>query len=91
MIPGELRGQRVEVAEAASVLSRLGLVTAYGHVSARSGISMLITPAAEVASWRAVRDEPLPRLWPHLRRRGEPGSRSLVVGPSLAREKESED
>jgi ribulose-5-phosphate 4-epimerase/fuculose-1-phosphate aldolase len=31
------------------VLSRLGLVTAYGHVSARSGPSMLITPAADLA------------------------------------------
>ncbi len=49
MIPGELRRQRVEVAEAANVLSRLGLVTAYGHVSARSGTSMLITPAADLA------------------------------------------
>ena len=31
------------------MLSRLGLVTAYGHVSARSGTSMLITPAADLA------------------------------------------
>jgi ribulose-5-phosphate 4-epimerase/fuculose-1-phosphate aldolase len=46
VIPAELRH---EVAEAASVLSRLGLVTAYGHVSARSGASMLITPAADLA------------------------------------------
>ena len=44
-----LRGLRVEVAEAANVLARLGLVTAYGHVSARSGASMLITPAADLA------------------------------------------
>jgi len=55
VIPAELRrqrvlrGLRVEVAEAANVLSRLGLVTAYGHVSARSGTSMLITPAADLA------------------------------------------
>ncbi len=37
------------MAEAANVLSRLGLVTAYGHVSARCGASMLITPAADLA------------------------------------------
>jgi ribulose-5-phosphate 4-epimerase/fuculose-1-phosphate aldolase len=40
---------RDEVAEAANVLARLGLVTAYGHVSARAGASMLITPAADLA------------------------------------------
>ena len=42
-------GLRHEVAEAANVLARLGLVTAYGHVSARAGESMLITPAADLA------------------------------------------
>ncbi len=42
-------GLRDEVAEAANVLARLGLVTAYGHVSARAGESMLITPAADLA------------------------------------------
>jgi HCOMODA/2-hydroxy-3-carboxy-muconic semialdehyde decarboxylase len=42
----QLRGQ---VAEAANVLAGLGLVTAYGHVSARAGESMLITPAADLA------------------------------------------
>jgi ribulose-5-phosphate 4-epimerase/fuculose-1-phosphate aldolase len=40
---------RGEIAEAARVLARLGLVTAYGHVSARAGKSMLITPAADLA------------------------------------------
>jgi HCOMODA/2-hydroxy-3-carboxy-muconic semialdehyde decarboxylase len=40
---------RTEVAEAANVLARLGLVTAYGHVSARAGEAMLITPAADLA------------------------------------------
>ena len=40
---------RGEVAEAARVLARLGLVTAFGHVSARAGDSMLITPAADLA------------------------------------------
>jgi HCOMODA/2-hydroxy-3-carboxy-muconic semialdehyde decarboxylase len=42
--------QRSELVEAAHVLSRLGLVTAYGHVSARAGTSMLITPAADLAT-----------------------------------------
>jgi HCOMODA/2-hydroxy-3-carboxy-muconic semialdehyde decarboxylase len=42
--------QRSELVEAAHVLSRLGLVTAYGHVSARAGASMLITPAADLAT-----------------------------------------
>jgi HCOMODA/2-hydroxy-3-carboxy-muconic semialdehyde decarboxylase len=41
---------RDEVAEAARVLSALGLVTAYGHVSARAGTAMLITPAADLAT-----------------------------------------
>jgi len=39
---------RRTVAEAANTLARLGLVTAYGHVSARAGEDMLITPAAGV-------------------------------------------
>ena len=42
--------QRSDLVEAAHVLSRLGLVTAYGHVSARAGASMLITPAADLAT-----------------------------------------
>jgi HCOMODA/2-hydroxy-3-carboxy-muconic semialdehyde decarboxylase len=42
-------GLRDEVAEAAHVLARLGLVTAFGHVSARVGGAMLITPAADLA------------------------------------------
>jgi ribulose-5-phosphate 4-epimerase/fuculose-1-phosphate aldolase len=48
---GVLRG---EVAEAARVLARLGLVTAFGHVSARAGDSMLITPAADLAGVTAA-------------------------------------
>jgi HCOMODA/2-hydroxy-3-carboxy-muconic semialdehyde decarboxylase len=40
--------QRVQVATAARVLSRLGLVTAFGHVSARTGEGFLITPAADL-------------------------------------------
>ena len=43
-------GLRDQVAEAARVLARLGLVTAFGHVSARAGGAMLITPAADLAS-----------------------------------------
>jgi HCOMODA/2-hydroxy-3-carboxy-muconic semialdehyde decarboxylase len=39
-----------EVAEAARVLSALGLVTAYGHVSARMGPAMAITPTADLAT-----------------------------------------
>ena len=46
---GPEAGLRDQVAEAANVLARLGLVTAYGHVSARAGESMLITPAADLA------------------------------------------
>jgi len=42
--------QRRDLVEAAHVLSRLGLVTAYGHVSARAGASMLITPAADLGT-----------------------------------------
>ena len=48
---GVLRGK---VAEAARVLARLGLVTAFGHVSARAGDSMLITPAADLAGVTAA-------------------------------------
>jgi ribulose-5-phosphate 4-epimerase/fuculose-1-phosphate aldolase len=46
---------REEVAEAARVLARLGLVTAFGHVSARAGEAMLITPAADLAGVTADR------------------------------------
>jgi HCOMODA/2-hydroxy-3-carboxy-muconic semialdehyde decarboxylase len=42
--------QRGDIVEAARVLSVLGLVTAYGHVSARAGGAMLITPAADLAT-----------------------------------------
>jgi HCOMODA/2-hydroxy-3-carboxy-muconic semialdehyde decarboxylase len=47
VIPGS--AARGEIAEAANVLAGLGLVTAFGHVSARWGESMLITPAADLA------------------------------------------
>jgi len=42
--------QRSDLVEAAHVLSRLNLVTAYGHVSVRAGASILITPAADLAT-----------------------------------------
>jgi HCOMODA/2-hydroxy-3-carboxy-muconic semialdehyde decarboxylase len=45
----EEAGRREEVAEAAHVLAGLGLVTAFGHVSARVDRAMLITPAADLA------------------------------------------
>jgi HCOMODA/2-hydroxy-3-carboxy-muconic semialdehyde decarboxylase len=48
MVPASM--QRKAIVEAAHVLSRLGMVTAYGHVSARAGASMLITPAADLAT-----------------------------------------
>ena len=54
----EERALRDEVAEAGRVLAALGLVTAFGHVSARAGDAMLITPAAdlgEVTADRVVR------------------------------------
>ncbi len=44
-----------DVAEAGRALSALGLVTAYGHVSARAGGAMLITPAADLATVTAGR------------------------------------
>jgi HCOMODA/2-hydroxy-3-carboxy-muconic semialdehyde decarboxylase len=47
MIPAST--QRDDIVEAAHVLSRLRLVTAFGHVSARSGAAMTITPAADLA------------------------------------------
>jgi HCOMODA/2-hydroxy-3-carboxy-muconic semialdehyde decarboxylase len=75
----EVAARRSDIAEAANVLARLGLVTAYGHVSARVGDAMLITPAADLACVTAsqVIEVPLnaaPRLpagvpaeaWAHL-------------------------
>ncbi len=49
VIPVPRAGLRGEVAVAANVLAGLGLVTAFGHVSARAGESVLITPAADLA------------------------------------------
>ena len=46
---GDASRRRSEVAEAANVLARLGLVTAYGHVSVRAGQAMLITGAGDLA------------------------------------------
>ena len=57
--------QRHDLVEAAHVLARLGLVTAYGHVSARAGASMLITPAADLAGVTepALLEVPLEASW----------------------------
>jgi HCOMODA/2-hydroxy-3-carboxy-muconic semialdehyde decarboxylase len=52
VIPGP--GLSEAVAEAGRVLARLGLVTAFGHVSARAGEAMLITPAADLAGVTAA-------------------------------------
>lgn len=41
---------RRDLTEAAYVLSALGLVASYGHVSARAGLDMLITPAVDLAT-----------------------------------------
>lgn len=42
-------GQARDLVAAACGLSALGLVTAFGHVSVRSGAGMVITPAADLA------------------------------------------
>jgi HCOMODA/2-hydroxy-3-carboxy-muconic semialdehyde decarboxylase len=52
--------QQGDIAEAARVLSALGLVTAFGHVSARSGGVMLITPAADLAGVTGAAIVPVP-------------------------------
>jgi ribulose-5-phosphate 4-epimerase/fuculose-1-phosphate aldolase len=84
--------QRHELAEAAHVLARLGLVTAFGHVSARtSGGRMLITPAADLATVTrpAILDVPLDarslpagapaEAWAHLALyRARPDARSVA-------------
>jgi HCOMODA/2-hydroxy-3-carboxy-muconic semialdehyde decarboxylase len=44
---------RVEIADAARALAALDLVTAFGHVSARDGERMLVTPAAPLDEVRA--------------------------------------
>ncbi len=48
MTAGEV--QPAEIVEAAHALAELGLVSAFGHVSARAGASMLITPAGDLAA-----------------------------------------
>jgi HCOMODA/2-hydroxy-3-carboxy-muconic semialdehyde decarboxylase len=53
--PERADGLREELAEAAHVLSALGLVTAYGHVSGRAGAVMLITPGADLGTVTADR------------------------------------
>ncbi|MGH9116686.1 MAG: hypothetical protein ACRD0A_02045 [Acidimicrobiales bacterium] len=41
------------------------------HLAARAAGTVHPLTAEEIASWRAVADELLPRLWDHLRRRVE--------------------
>jgi HCOMODA/2-hydroxy-3-carboxy-muconic semialdehyde decarboxylase len=66
------------VVEAAHVLAALGLVDAFGHVSARDGDGLLITPPAAldqaaaadlvpvpIAAWRAAAPPFRARLWRH--------------------------
>jgi HCOMODA/2-hydroxy-3-carboxy-muconic semialdehyde decarboxylase len=43
-----------EIAEAGRVMAALGLVTAFGHVSARAGAEMLVTPAAPLGGVSAA-------------------------------------
>ncbi|MTD56888.1 class II aldolase/adducin family protein [Amycolatopsis pithecellobii] len=78
-----------ELVEAAHVLARLGLVTAFGHVSVRQGENVLVTPPADLGT---VREDELitvpldatelpagapPEVWLHLaiyRRRPDAGA-----------------
>lgn len=88
---------REEVAEAGRVLSALGLVTAFGHVSARVAGAMVITPAADLAGVTADRlvmaplsADTLPpgapaEAWAHLalyRHRGDAGAIARAQPPS---------
>ncbi len=52
--PLQPTGLPATVAGAAHVVARLGLVTAFGHVSARDGDRILITPAADLAGVTAA-------------------------------------
>jgi ribulose-5-phosphate 4-epimerase/fuculose-1-phosphate aldolase len=70
---------RDEVAGAANVLARLGLVTAFGHVSARAGESMLITPAADLADATGAGLVEVP-----LAASGRPGGRLPAGAPAEA-------
>ena len=73
-------------ATAGIAVARMWLLSAACDVylAAHTAAAGQITPlfAAEVASWRAVRDELLPRLWQHLLRRAGQGSPSPAELPS---------
>ena len=71
---------RDEIAGAANVLARLGLVTAYGHVSARAGESMLITPAADLARVTASGVIEVPLAAGSLLAETRPGGTTLPAG-----------
>lgn len=89
--------QRRHLADAARVMSRLGLVTAYGHVSTRFDSSILITPAADLAdiTETAIVEIPLSastlpvgapaEAWAHLALyRARPDAQSLARAQSAA-------
>jgi ribulose-5-phosphate 4-epimerase/fuculose-1-phosphate aldolase len=95
--PPQPIGLPAAVATAAHVVARLGLVTAFGHVSARDGDRMVITPAADLAGVAAadVVAVPLdadalppaapPESWLHLavyRRRADVGAMARGQPPS---------
>ena len=93
----EDQAQRDEVAEAGRVLAGLGLVTAFGHVSARAGNAMLITPAVDLGQVTAGRVVRVPleaaalpagapaEAWAHLalyRHRADAGAIARAQPPS---------
>ncbi len=97
--PPQPIGLPAAVATAAHVVARLGLVTAFGHVSARDGDRMVITPAADLAGVAAadVVAVPLdadalppaapPESWLHLavyRRRADVGAMAAGTTPGAA-------
>jgi len=50
-------------------------------LAARTAGRVTWLTAGEVVSWRAVRDELLPRLWQHRRSRADVSSRGRASGP----------
>jgi len=70
----ENRSIGTEIVAAAQALSRLGLVTAFGHVSARSQDGVLITPAADLrdVTEADLVEIPLTQELPHALPKGAP-------------------
>jgi HCOMODA/2-hydroxy-3-carboxy-muconic semialdehyde decarboxylase len=82
-------------ATAGIAVARMWLLSAACDVylAAHTAAAGQVTPLsdAEVASWRAVRDELLPRLWQHLLRRAGPSEVDpSEVGPAGAGQEEGE-